>query len=220
MAYLKTGYEYLSENWDQLKPSKITKFEQNKFDHTMYQYADGFHYQEFQNLFRRIKTRNNIMPYNDDQLVELELLMDFRKDIQITTEEQALLDPPENNFKWPFKIKNDHTKPDSISNVNPNSELWLQLDPIGNSSNTPTTGGISNEILHCLADLPEEHNFKYGILIYSDMKSFPPAYRTKSQGAESSAHIDNGNSNQKTGDFLGFVKYNADGTTDQISQEK
>jgi hypothetical protein len=183
-------------------------------------YAEGHHYQEFQNLFRRIKVRNDIMPFNDDQLISWELIQDFLKDIQTTTEEQALFDPPENNFKWPFRLKKDQTKPDSVENINPDTDLWLQLDPVDNSSNTPTTGAISNEILHNLADLPEEYNFKFGIVLNSDMKSFPPAYRTKSFGAESSAHLDNGNSNQKTGDILGFVKYNTDGTTDQISQEK
>ena len=131
--------------------------------------AEGHHYQEFQNLFRRIKVRNDIMPFNDDQLVGWELIQDFLKDLQITTEEQALYDPPAENFKWPFRLKKEHIKPDSIENVNPDTDLWLQLDPVHNSSNTPTTGAISNEILHTLADLPEEYNFKFGIVINSDM---------------------------------------------------
>ena len=186
----------------------------------MSEYGEGNHYQEFLNLFRRIKTRNETMPFDDNKLIERELLMEFLKDIQVTTDEQALLDPPENNFKWPYNIKNDTSKPDSVFNIKTEDDKWLQLDPVGNGSNTPTTGAVSNEVLHCMADLAEEHDYKFGMVIYSDMKSFPPAFRTKSQSAESSAHLDNGNSNQKIGDILGFVKYNDDGSTDQISQEQ
>ena len=104
---MRIGYDYLNQNWNEFKPSKITAFEQNKFEHEMSKYAEGHHYQEFQNLFRRIKTRNDIMPFNDDQLISWELINDFLKDIQITTEEQALFDPPADNFKWPFKLKKD-----------------------------------------------------------------------------------------------------------------
>ena len=200
-GYLKDRYEYLSQNWENIKPTKVTTHDQNKFENKMGEYGEGHHYQEFLNLFRRIKTRNDMMPYDDDKLIERTLLMEFLKDIQTTTDEQALFDPPNVIFKWPFYLKNDTTKPDSIENINPDNDAWLQLDPVGNSSNTPTIGAVFNEVLHCLADLPEEHNFKFGLFVYSDTKSFPPSYRTKSYSAESSAHLDNANSNQKQGTF-------------------
>jgi hypothetical protein len=66
-----------------------------------------------------------------------------------------------------------------VFNVSEPNEAWLQLDTIGNAHNTPTIGGISNTVLHFMADLADEHNFKYAIIVYSDMKSFPSSMRLR-----------------------------------------
>lgn len=136
VAYLKEGYAYLEEKWIDLKPSKVTLAEKNKFDFVMSKHASGHHYEEFINLFRRIKVRNNISPYGDDNLVYKELLVEFVREIRITTEEQALGNPPTKVHKWPDELKNDPKGPDSIFNLNQPNDLWLQLDPVGQGENT------------------------------------------------------------------------------------
>lgn len=168
--------------------------------------AIGEHYSEFIDLFRRIKTSNDISPYRDDDLIQGDLLSEFVSEIKQFTEEQALHDPPKNVYKWPFILKENPLLPDSILHQNRPNDAWLRLDPVDNGENIPTTGAISCEISHFLANLPTEHNFKYTIIAFVDMKTFPPTLRKTHKGPESAAHSDMTNANQQNGRYFGICQ--------------
>ena len=186
----------------------------------MSELAKGNHYEQFLNLFRRMKARNALSPFNDDDLIGKNLIIECLKEMEQTMDEQALFEPPKILHYWPRNLKINSDEPDSIFNRDKDNEAWLQIDPIGNGQNTPTTGGTSNTVLHFLADLPKEHDYQYAMVIYADMKSFPPSMRLKNPQTESTSHCDAGNTNQKEGETLTFVRYNHDGTTELISQKQ
>ena len=167
-----------------------------------------------------MKARNGLAPYQDDVLIGKSLIIECLREMEKSMDEQALFAPPKEVFKWPQNLKIDQDKADSIFNQNREDDAWLQIDPVGNGQNTPTTGGVSNTVMHFLADIEEIHNFQYGLVIYADMKSFPPSMRLRNPKAESMSHLDAGNTNQKEGDILTFVRYNNDGTTELITQEQ
>ena len=200
-------------------PSKITIKNREKFDEEMNKLAKGNHYNEFINLFRRMKVRNDIDPENDNELLEGALLKKFIEDLKVNEESQALYEPPKENYKWPEELKASRDLPDSIFNQNRPEKLWYQLDPVGNGENTPTTGGTSTEVLHFLADIPKEIKNNFSMVIYMDMRTFPPNIRKNNQKAESSGHLDSGNTNQKIGDLVSFVKLYEDGTSNIIHKD-
>ena len=165
-----------------------------------------------------MKTRNALQPYKDDDLIGKSLIIECLREMDQNVEEQALLEPPAEVFKWPENLKKDNNKPDCIFNQDRSDEAWLRIDPIGNGQNTPTTGGTSNTVLHFLADLSKEHDYQYAMVVYADMKCFPPSMRLKNPRTESVSHCDAGNTNQKEEETLTFIRFNHDGTTDLISQ--
>ena len=110
-------------------------------------------------------------------------------------------------YEWPIGLKNDREAPDSFQNQN---------RAVGPGTRIPTTGAVTTNVAHFLGNIAQGHNLDYGLVIYIDMKTFPPTNRIKNESAESSSHLDSANSNQKFGDILSFVKFNQDGGTDQI----
>ena len=108
--YLKKGFSTLRENWDRLKLSVITLADRIKFDAEMSELAKGNHYEQFLNLFRRMKARNALSPFKDDDLIGKSLIIECLREMDQTMDEQALFEPPKFVYNWPKNIKIDPQK--------------------------------------------------------------------------------------------------------------
>ena len=199
-----------------MKPSMISTERIEKFNEKMTFLADGNHYQEMINMFRRLKVQNGTSPNQNDNILPKLWLDQHIIKARENTEEQALFEPPANIFKWPSGLKRDKDAPDSFKNQNRNDRSWTYLDPVGPGTRIPTTGAVTTNVCHFQGNIAREHNFDYGLTIYMDMKTFPPTNRMKNEAAESSSHLDSANTNQKYGDILAFTKFNPDGSSDII----
>jgi hypothetical protein len=208
---LQYAYFLLQNNWNKMKPSVITGEDREKYEEKLNFLAEGNHYQEMINMLRRLKVQNGTPPNQDDNILpKLWLDLHIQKNKE-NTEEQALFEPPANNFKWPSGLKKDKNSPDSFRNQNRNDRAWTYLDPVGPGTRIPTTGAVTTNVCHFLGNIAQEHNFDFGLTIYMDMKTFPPTNRMRNEAAESSSHLDSANTNQKYGDMLSFIKFNPDG---------
>ena len=98
VKYLRYSYYLLQKDWENMKPSKITIENREKFEEKLNYMAEGDHYQEMINMFRRLKVQNGSFANKDDSILSNLWLENHIEKVVTNTQEQALFEPPAENM--------------------------------------------------------------------------------------------------------------------------
>ena len=117
---------------------------------------------------------------------------------------------------WPKDLKIYPFGGDSVTNVNRNSRLLRQIDPIGETMYYPVTSPATNSVQGFLGEIGEKSKFTYSLTVIFDHLVRTPKDRFRNENRDAWSHNDAWTHNQTATKILAFHEINPEGKTKEI----